>query len=138
MRPHFVMKSVRASQLLSLLLSLTLGGCGDRDATQDNIADTDPTVSQPAQPKAAFADQVAAERESIKAQLADAVITTNVKAALLAETTLSSTNIEVVTLDGVVTLTGDVESLAMSERASEVSRAITHVKQVSNALTIRT
>lgn len=134
MRPYFVMKFTR----VSLWLCVVLSGCSDREVSPNNIAETDQTFSSPASSKQAFADQVAAERESIKAQLADAMITTNVKAALLAETTLSSSKIEVMTLNGIVTLTGNVESLAMSERASEVSRAITHVKQVSNALTIHT
>ncbi len=134
MRPYFIIKYF----LVSLGFCLGLSSCGNPVATPDKLAETAQTASPPAQPKQTFADQVAAEGESIKGQLADAMITTKVKAALLAEATLSSTHIEVITLDGVVTLTGDVESLTMSERASEVSRAITDVKQVSNALTIRT
>ncbi|MDP3608238.1 MAG: BON domain-containing protein [Methylophilus sp.] len=66
----------------------------------------------------------------------DAMITTKIKAAFLAESAISSMDINVTTIDGVVMLTGSADSLASSQKATEVARQVAEVKQVNNQLVI--
>jgi osmotically-inducible protein OsmY len=119
-------------------LCLSLGACSNPYATQDTGVEIkgQPIESKLEQDR--FKDQVSKESINIKIQLTDALITTRIKAALRADVTLAATDIQVNTVAGIVTLTGHVESLAISEKASEISRAISEVKEVSNSLIIAT
>lgn len=119
-------------------LCLSLGACSNPYATQDTGIEIkgQPIESKLEQDR--FKDQVSKESINIKIQLTDALITTRIKAALRADVTLAATDIQVNTVAGIVTLTGHVESLAISEKASEISRAISEVKEVSNSLIIAT
>lgn len=62
----------------------------------------------------------------------DSVITGKVKAAILAEPTLSSAEINVETFKGVVQLSGFVNSSADISKAIEVARGIRGVSSVKN------
>jgi len=62
----------------------------------------------------------------------DTVITSKVKAAILAEPSLSSAEINVETFKGVVQLSGFVNSSADITKAIEVARGITGVTSVKN------
>jgi hyperosmotically inducible protein len=65
----------------------------------------------------------------------DATITAKVKAALVAEKGISSTDIDVDTSKGVVTLTGRVADSAQIERAAQVAKGVDGVTTVQNRLT---
>lgn len=67
----------------------------------------------------------------------DAGITTAVKGKLLAEEGLSSFKISVDTIDGVVTLTGDVKTQAQVDKAGALARQTDGVKRVDNKLLIK-
>lgn len=66
----------------------------------------------------------------------DTWITTKVKADLLATEDVSGTDISVDTKDGVVTLTGNVESKAEADKAVSVARGIKGVARVDSRLTV--
>ena len=66
--------------------------------------------------------------------VADSALTTKVKTALLAEDDLSALDISVETHQGVVTLTGAVESDAQIELAERVVTDLDGVKDVNNRL----
>ena len=68
----------------------------------------------------------------------DSVLTTKVKAALLAEKNLKSLDISVESTDGVVTLSGDVVSSAQIKQAVDVAKHVKGVKDVHNSLTLKT
>jgi osmotically-inducible protein OsmY len=68
--------------------------------------------------------------------LNDTEITTKVKASLLDQKNLSSTNIHVRTREGVVRLTGSVPSAAQKQTAADVAHGVTGVKSVENHLVI--
>ncbi len=67
----------------------------------------------------------------------DGVITTKVKAALLADSTVKSSDIGVVTRDGEVQLSGFVDSQSQIERATEVAKGVQGVKGVINEMSIK-
>ncbi|GAB7545834.1 BON domain-containing protein [Cupriavidus sp. 8B] len=66
----------------------------------------------------------------------DTAITTKVKASLLEQKNLSSTNIHVRTREGVVRLTGSVPSAAQKQTAADVVHGVAGVKSVENQLRI--
>jgi hyperosmotically inducible periplasmic protein len=68
----------------------------------------------------------------------DSVLTTKVKAALLAEKNLKSFDISVESTDGVVTLSGAVMSSAQIKQAVDVAKHVKGVKDVHNSLTLKT
>jgi len=69
--------------------------------------------------------------------LADSVITTKVKAALLAEKGVPSTAISVETYEGLVLLSGFIDSSAIKDKASRVAAGISGVKRVQNNLVVK-
>jgi hyperosmotically inducible protein len=69
--------------------------------------------------------------------LDDGVITTKVKAALVAEPTTKARNITVVTREGIVQLSGFVDTASEKATASEVAQGVAGVKEVRNNLQIK-
>jgi osmotically-inducible protein OsmY len=68
----------------------------------------------------------------------DSALTTKVKAALLTEKNLKSLPISVESTQGVVTLSGQVVSSAQIDQAVDVAKHVKGVKDVHNALELKT
>ncbi|EOY2720098.1 molecular chaperone OsmY [Citrobacter freundii] len=71
---------------------------------------------------------------SVKGYAGDTAITSEVKAKLLADDIVPSRKVKVETTDGVVQLSGTVESQAQIDRAESIAKAIDGVKSVKNDL----
>ncbi len=99
-------------------------------------------LERPTQHAAEKLDQSAARINQNGAQAADkfddAIITTKVKAALIGDSGVKALQIRVDTADGVVTLTGAVETARILEWATQVAQAVQGVKSVDNRLNVRT
>ena len=67
----------------------------------------------------------------------DSVITSKVKAAILAEPTLSSAEINVETFKGVVQLSGFVNSKADINKAVSIARGVGGVNSVKNDMRVK-
>jgi len=78
------------------------------------------------------ADRGITERESAQ-PVDDTWITTKVKADLLTTKDVSGLQLNVETVNGVVSLTGDVDSQAEADRAIEVARGIDGVARVDSS-----
>jgi osmotically-inducible protein OsmY len=78
-----------------------------------------------------------AKSEGTGGYLDDTVVTTKVKSALLADETLKSREINVETFKGRVQLSGFVSSMADASRAVQVTRKVTGVRSVENAMQIK-
>ena len=76
-------------------------------------------------------------KESTGEYFDDSAITTKVKAAILQEPTLKSSEINVETFKGVVQLSGFVNSPQVVSRAVEVARGVNGVKSVTNNLIVK-
>lgn len=76
-------------------------------------------------------------REGTGEYFDDTVITTKVKAAIFAEPTLKSAEINVETFKGAVQLSGFVSSQASIDKAVEVARAVKGVKSVKNDMRLK-
>ncbi|MBK6452037.1 MAG: BON domain-containing protein [Steroidobacteraceae bacterium] len=82
--------------------------------------------------------RIAAKTDSTAGQVIDdSVVTTSVKAKLAEDSTTKAHQINVGTDQGVVQLTGFVDSTAMKTRAGELARSVDGVKAVRNDLEIR-
>jgi osmotically-inducible protein OsmY len=77
------------------------------------------------------------QKETTGEYFDDSYITTKVKAAVLNEPTLKSSEINVETFKGVVQLSGFVNSRADIERAIEVARSVKGVKSVKNDMRLK-
>lgn len=67
----------------------------------------------------------------------DAVVTTKIRAAIVAEENLSNFDIGVETIDGVTTLTGTVDSEEQKEAAERVTKEVEGVRRVNNDLQVK-
>ncbi|WP_028318551.1 BON domain-containing protein [Desulfobulbus elongatus] len=67
----------------------------------------------------------------------DATITTEVKAALLADKEVSGLAVSVQTFKGEVVLTGAVDSQTQVKRAEKIARSVKGVSKVKNLLKIK-
>lgn len=78
-------------------------------------------------------------REGEKAgdKMSDAAITAKVKTAIVAEPGLKAMQIDVDTVNGVVTLKGTVGSPELMESARRVALTVEGVKSVNNQLTVK-
>lgn len=125
-----------------------LSGC-NRDADKLNTSKapdtTPPPATTPAPPPAdttaaapttppASTTTEGAER-SAGQTVDDAGVTAKVKAALIAESGVDGTKINVDTFNGRVTLKGEVPNKGQVDKASQVARGIEGVKEVDNRLT---
>jgi osmotically-inducible protein OsmY len=72
--------------------------------------------------------------EKASVTIDDAEITTKVKAGIFAEPGLKTLQIGVDTVEGVVTLSGSVDSWPSSDRANALASAVAGVKEVKNLL----
>ncbi|URN99870.1 molecular chaperone OsmY [Leclercia adecarboxylata] len=77
------------------------------------------------------------KEQSAKGYAGDAATTSEIKAKLLADDIVPSRHVKVETTDGVVQLSGEVESKAQSDRAESIAKAIDGVKSVKNDLKVK-
>jgi hyperosmotically inducible protein len=67
----------------------------------------------------------------------DAAITAKIKAEILGDPMLKVLQIHVTTTDGVVALSGEVDSQQSIDRAKEIAHGVKHVKSVTSALVVK-
>ncbi|MDP3743314.1 MAG: BON domain-containing protein [Methylotenera sp.] len=82
-------------------------------------------------------DASTSKKESAGEYFDDSVITTKVKAAVLNESTLKSSEINVETYKGVVQLSGFVSSEADIDKAVEIARGVKGVTSVKNDMRLK-
>jgi len=77
------------------------------------------------------------KHESTGQYFDDSVITTKVKAAILEEPSLKVFQISVKTYQGVVKLSGSVDSAQKVKKAAEIAGSVAGVKEVKNELVVK-
>lgn len=81
---------------------------------------------------------VVAERSaSLEGYAGDTAITSQVKAKLLADDIVPSRKVTVETRDGTVHLSGTVDSRQQADRAADIAKAVSGVKNVENNLSVK-
>jgi hyperosmotically inducible periplasmic protein len=128
---------------LAAALSLGLAAC-DRQQSPDK---TGQSMGQPGQQQEQTAGNMQKQIDQANAALSekataagkavdDAALTARVKAALIAEPSIKAMAIDVDSKDGVVTLFGTVDSLAVRDKATQTVAGVEGVKSVLNNLKI--
>jgi hyperosmotically inducible protein len=144
-------QNISADRILVITcLSAVLGlaGC-QQEGTAEKAGQKIDRVAENAEQKIEQATEKAevkidAAKESVidKTQTAgeyidDSVITMKVKTAILNDPMLNASHIEVTTVNGVVKLSGTVDSEQSIGRAMEVANSQKNVKSVQNALVVK-
>jgi hyperosmotically inducible protein len=137
------MNTVQKSGVAILMLSaIGLAACGSSkpgpaetvgrtvDQTARSAGDAVGDVAQ----KAGQAISDAADKTG--QALGDGAITSKIKAAILAEARLQSLQIHVATTNGLVTLTGSVNSQENRDKAASIAATVDGVKGVENQLAV--
>ena len=114
---------------------LGVSACNQRSPS--NTASTAPAATPPATATERVADKASEATNKVAEVADDAVITTKVKTALLAEPGLKSLEISVDTKDGTVTLSGKVDSAEQRDRAKQVAQTAGGVKGIVDNLAVK-
>jgi osmotically-inducible protein OsmY len=122
----------RTTLLAALLAGIAMVGAGCSD---QKSADTAGQKLDRATDKMATATDKATTKAAVAVD--DTAITTAVKTAVLAEPGLKTLQIEVDTKNGVVTLSGNVDSMALKDRAAQLAQNVGGVKSVNNNLAVK-
>jgi hyperosmotically inducible protein len=129
---------VSSAVILAAVLALPLAACDQHPSAEragktiDQQADAASRKLESSADK--LRDQTSVASSQAKEVLGDASITTKVKAAIFAEPGLRSLQVNVDTKEGVVTLSGSVDSPSLKDRAQQLASAVEGVKSVDNRL----
>lgn len=124
-------------KLLALAISLSLGLAACEKNDTDRMGDTDTMGDVTGTPDGTgLNDNTSNDVGDTNTGLDDAGITAKIKAALIAEPDLSGLQIDVDTVGGVVTLSGNVDSDMKSQRAQQLASNAAGVTEVKNNLIV--
>lgn len=123
--------SFRSCLAIAAITAITVTGCGESTKSGDAAQSGDQTAMQQAVSQANNVGKTASSA------IDDVTITTKVKAAIIAEPALSTLDIKVHTIDGVVTLEGTIDSAQKLMRAEQLAQTVDGVKTVHNDLVVK-
>ena len=134
--------STKLTVLAAALAAATLAtvGCEQRsaDTAGRSVGEATKLQTQPQVADSSRAgDKVAAATDKIATTADDSAITAKVKAAILAEPGLKSLEINVDTKNATVTLTGNVDSDMLRDRAKQIAMATEGVRSVVDNLSVK-
>ncbi len=121
-----VLKHKLCSVLLGGTLAMVLAGCSGNDNTPDTTL-----------PPGTVENAVSETRETAKDVGAAVAITPKVKSALLANTSLKGSSIDVSSVDKTVTLTGTVTNNAQKSLAGNIAKQQAAGYQIVNNLQVQ-
>lgn len=122
--------------VLSIVCLIGLSACDNPNTAEEAGKKIDQAVEDTVTKMGEATEKMEERSDKAKVKVEDATITTKIKAAFLAESMINSLDINVSTIDGVVTLSGTANSLASSKKAEEIAGAVSEVKLVNNHITI--
>lgn len=131
-----MIQSKTALIALSLLMAFGLSGCDKPNSAEQAGKSLDKAASDIGDSVDEYGDKMSEQGAKSAQAWNDTEVTTKVKAALLGEPGLKSMKISVDTVEGVVTLTGTVDSQASNDKASAIAMAVDGVERVVNQLTL--
>jgi hyperosmotically inducible protein len=125
--------STKLTLLVAALATATLATAACEQRSSDAVGRADST----SQPASSMKAQTTGMANQVAVATDDTAITAKVKAAILAEPGLKSLQINVDTKDATVTLTGNVDSDMMRDRAKQIAMSTEGVRNVVDNLTIK-
>lgn len=121
----------------SAVFVVGLSACDKQGPAESAGESIDQAIEKTGDKMEETSEKISEQTENAAEALDDTVITTKVKEAILAEPGLKVLQITVDTTDGVVTLSGSVDSQQSSDRAKEIAGAVADVKSVENQLVVK-
>jgi hypothetical protein len=129
----------------AVALALTaLAACNKAETPMETPAPMPPASTAPAEapppaavPPTPMPAPDATPSTTMGEKVDDTVVTTKVKAALLADDTVKGMDITVKTVGGEVQLTGVVDNKVQMDRAVEVAKGIQGAQRVQNGMTVK-
>lgn len=137
------MKNLEHLKLIgfSMLLVVGLAACSKPGPAETAGKKIDQTAEEAGKQLGEAADKagkkLGEQGEKAGVAIDDAGITAKVKAAIFAEPGLKTLQISVDTINGVVTLSGSVDTQPNSDRAKALASAVAGVKDVENRLALK-
>ncbi len=120
---------------VSAMVLLSAGCDRKEDTTAGEKVDN--TIANTEQEAKTAANTVENKAESVGQTIDDAAITTALKGKYVLDDELKAHDINVDTVNGVVTLTGAAPSQAAIDRATSIAKTVDGVKDVQNQLTVK-
>lgn len=120
---------------VSAMVLLSAGCDRKEDTTAGEKVDN--AVANTQQETQAAANTVENKAENVGQTIDDAAITTALKGKYVLDDELKAHDINVDTVNGVVTLTGAAPSQPAIERATSIAKTVDGVKDVQNQLTVK-
>ena len=114
-----------------------LSACQDDKSAEKAGKKVDETTQKVGDKMDKAGEAVVKGAENVGDYMDDTAITAKVKADILQDSLLKVFEIDVVTTDRVVKLSGMVDSKASIDRATEIARSVKDVKSVQNNLVIK-
>jgi hyperosmotically inducible periplasmic protein len=136
------MKTIKILKLtgIALVVAVVLASCENSKPAETVGKNIDRGADQVGKKIGATAekvgDTIGDQGSKVIVGFDDTEITAKIKAAFLAESGLKTLQISVKTVQGVVTLSGSVDSQSHSDLATAMANAVSGVKKVNNHLVI--
>lgn len=133
----------------AVLLALPLSAIGAETALGEKAAEAKEQASQKMQDTAKEAVREQSDKQTMKVleakedkqsvgeYVGDSAVTAKVKSKFLAQKGLDSLDIKVVTVDGIVTLMGNVDTADQAALAEKVAKEVGGVTKVDNKLVVK-
>lgn len=121
--------------LLSFFLALA--GCEQKGTAEKAGEKVDQATEKVSEKMEGAKEAISDKAEQTGEYMNDAAITAKVKADILSDSLLKVFQINVITTNGVVTLSGGVDSQQSIDRAVEIAQGVKDVKSVENDLVVK-
>lgn len=125
------------STLFTLALVFGLVACDKPGPAEKAGKEIDNAVEKASDKIEQVAEKLGEKTEKTVDKMDDALITTKIKAAMMAEPGLKTLEINVDTVDGVVTLSGTVNSQTEVNKAVEITHAVKGVSSVKDDMHVK-
>ena len=122
---------------MSVFLVFSLTACNQPNTAETAGKKIDEAAAKAGEKMGRATENIGEQGKKKEEAIDDAAITSKVKAAIFAEPNLKSLQINVTTTQGMVTLSGSVDSQAHSDRAWVIAGAVAGVKGVENRLVVK-
>jgi hyperosmotically inducible protein len=118
-------------------LTLMLTSCQQDGPAEKAGKNVDQTLEEAGKKIEKTGDAIKDKVNNAAASLDDAAITAKINAAIINDPLLKVSEIDVATVDGVVQLSGTVNSQISVDRAQEIAAGIKNVASVKNSLAVK-
>lgn len=120
--------------LFCLVFVFGLAGCQQEGTAEKAGQKIDPAAESAGKKVEKAGEAVVEKVEKTGEHMEDSAITAKIKAEILSDPLLKVSQINVTTTNGVVKLSGKVDSQQSIDRAMEIARSVKDVKSVENGL----